>query len=148
LKLVLNGELIELRFRDLKTTLGMDVLRGRTADVVEKEIYMHLLAYNLIRGLMVQAAARHGCPLHRLSFAGAVDRLNALAPYLWLYEGTPRARDLYDLLLRWIARDPVPHRPNRLEPRAVKRRPKEYDRLNRPRALMREALLRKTLVRK
>ena len=109
---------------------------------------MHLLAYNLIRGLMVQAAARHGGALHRLSFAGAVGRLNALTPYLWLYEGTPRAGELYDLLLRWIARDPVPHRPNRIEPRAVKRRPKEYDRLNRPRDVMRKALLRKTLVRK
>jgi hypothetical protein len=140
--------LIELRFRDLKTTMGMDVLRGRTSDVVRKEIYVHLLAYNLIRGLMVQAAARHGGPLHRLSFAGTVGRLNALAPYLWLYEGTPRVHEFYDLLLRWIARDPVPHRPNRLEPRAVKRRPKEYDRLNRPRDQMRQALLRKTLVRK
>ena len=135
--------LIELRFRDIKTTLGMDVLRGKTADVVRKEIYMHLLAYNLIRCLMWQAAARHGRPLHRLSFAGTVDRLNALAPYLWLYDGTPRAEALYELLLGWIARDPVPDRPNRVEPRAIKRRPKEYDRLNRPRDQMRKALVRK-----
>jgi hypothetical protein len=134
--------LIELRFRDIKTTMGMDVLRGKTADIVRKEIYMHLMAYNLIRCLMWQAAARHGRPLRALSFAGAVDRLNALAPYLWLYDGTPRAEALYELLLGWIARDLVPHRPNRLEPRAVKRRPKEYDRLNRPRAEMRKALVR------
>jgi len=135
--------LIELRFRDIKTTLGMDVLRGKTADVVRKEIYMHLVAYNLMRCLMWQAAARHGRPLHRLSFAGTVDRLNALAPYLWLYDGSPRAEQLHDLLLRWIAHDPVPDRPNRVEPRAVKRRPKEYDRLNRPRHEMREALVGK-----
>jgi hypothetical protein len=122
--------------------MGMDVLRGKTADVVRKEIYMHLMAYNLIRCLMWQAAARHGRPLHRLSFAGTVDRLNALAPYLWLYDGTPRAEALYELLLGWIARDPVPYRPNRVEPRAVKRRPKEYDRLNRPRAEMRQTLVR------
>jgi hypothetical protein len=103
---------------------------------------MHLVAYNLIRCLMWQAAARHGRPLHRLSFTGTMDRLNALTPYLWLYEGTPRAEALYELLLQWIARDPVPDRPNRVEPRAIKRRPKEYDRLNRPRHEMREALAR------
>ena len=135
--------LIELRFRDIKTTLGMEVLRGKTADVVRKEIYMHLVAYNLIRCLMWQAAARHGRPLHRLSFTGTMDRLNALGPYLWLLDGTPRAEALYELLLRWTAQDLVPDRPNRIEPRAVKRRPKEYDRLNRPRDQMRKALVGK-----
>jgi hypothetical protein len=53
------------------------------------------------------------------------------------------AETLYELLLGWIARDPVPDRPNRVEPRAIKRRPKEYDRLNRPRAEMRKTLVRK-----
>lgn len=133
--------LIELRFRDLKATMGMEVLRGKSADIVLKEIYMHLMAYNLVRCLMAQAAARHGRPLHRLSLAGTVDRLKALAPYLWLYDGTALARRLYGLLLDWIAHDRVPDRPNRLEPRAIKRRPKEYDRLNRPRTEMRKALL-------
>ena len=133
--------LIELRFRDSKTTLGMDVLRGKSADVARKEIFMHLMAYNLIRALMWQAASRHGVRLHRLSFAGTVDRLNALMPYLWLFEGMDRAERLYALLLRWIAGDPVPERPNRLEPRVVKRRPKGYALLNRPRHQMRRALL-------
>lgn len=133
--------LIELRFRDIKTTLGMDVLRGKSADVVCKEIFMHLMAYNLIRALMWQAAARHGGALHRMSFAGTVDRLNARAPYLWLLEGSDRGRRLFALLLGWIADDPVPARPNRLEPRAVKRRPKGYALLNRPRREMRNALL-------
>jgi hypothetical protein len=134
--------LIELRFRDIKTTMGMEVLRGKTADIVRKEIHMHLLAYNLIRCLMWRAAAEHARPLHRLSFAGTVDRLNALEPYLRLYEGSDRAEQLYQLLLRWIAQDALPDRPNRIEPRAVKRRPKQYDRLNRPRQQMRKALLR------
>jgi hypothetical protein len=133
--------LIELRFRDIKTTMGMDVLRGKSADIVRKEIYMHLLAYNLIRCLMWQAAAKHNCPLHRLSFAGTVDRLNTLEPYLQLFEGTDRAEQLYQLLLSWIANDLLPHRPGRIEPRAVKRRPKEYDLLNRPRSQMRRNLL-------
>jgi IS4 transposase len=133
--------LIELRFRDIKTTMGMEVLRGKSADIVRKEIYMHLLAYNLIRCLMWQAASKHSRPLHRLSFAGAVDRLNTLEPYLQLFEGTDRAEQLYQLLLSWIANDLLPHRPNRIEPRAVKRRPKEYALLNRPRHQMRRDLL-------
>jgi len=133
---------IELRLRDIKTTLGMDVLRGKSPGVVRKEIYMHLAAYNLVRVLMWQAAERYGRDLHRLSFAGAVHRLNAVWPYVMLMEGTERAATLYELVLKWIAEDKLPYRPNRVEPRAVKRRPKEYDRLNRPRQEMREALLR------
>ena len=133
--------MIELRFRDIKITLGMDVLRGKSADIVRKEIHMHLLAYNLIRYLMWRAARTHGRNLHRLSFAGTVDRLNALAPYLWLYQGTCQARRLYDLLLHWIAHNLNPHRPNRVEPRAVKRRPKQYSLLNQPRHQLRNALL-------
>jgi hypothetical protein len=133
--------LIELRFRDIKTTMGMEVLRGKSADLVRKEIYMHLLAYNLIRSLMWQAASRHSRPLHRLSFAGTMDRLNALEPYLQLHAGSDRAERLYALLLQWIARDLLPERPNRIEPRAVKRRPKQYPRLNHPRHQMQKALL-------
>jgi hypothetical protein len=124
--------LVELRSRDIKTTMGMEVLRGKSADVVRKEIAMHLLAYNLIRGLMWQATARHGRPLQRLSFAGTVGRLRAMEPYLQLYGGTDRAVGLHRLLLRWIADDVLPYRPNRLEPRAVRRRPKQHNLLNRP----------------
>ncbi|HUU22594.1 MAG TPA: IS4 family transposase [Phycisphaerae bacterium] len=134
--------LIELRFRDIKTTMGMEVLRGKSADVVRKEIVMHLLAYNLIRGLMWQAAELHGRPLHRLSFAGTVGRLRALSPYIHVYGGSDRAVALHELLLRWVAADILPYRPNRVEPRAVKRRPKQYALLNRPRHPMRKALLR------
>jgi hypothetical protein len=131
---------VELRLRDLKTTLGLDVLRGHSPDIVRKEVYMHLLAYNLIRMLMWQAAARQGRDLHRLSFAGTVDRLNALLPYLWLLQQTDRAERLYQLLLSWIAHDLLPYRPNRLEPRAKKRRPKKYALLTVPRAEMRKTL--------
>jgi len=133
--------LIELRFRDIKITLGMDVLRGKSADVVRKEIHMHLLAYNLIRCLMWQAACDHGRNLHRLSFAGTISYLHAVGPFLWLLRGTDKARYLQQLLLQWIARDPNPDRPNRIEPRAVKRRPKKYSRLIQPRRIARKALL-------
>lgn len=133
---------VELRLRDLKTTLGMDVLRGKSPDVVCKEIYMHMVAYNLLRALMWQAAETHDRPLHRLSFAGTMQRFEVMAPYLFLFCGTARAVKLYSLLLKWIAGDILPCRPGRIEPRAVKRRPKEYDLLNKPRQEMRKALLK------
>lgn len=133
---------VELRLRDLKTTLGMDVLRGKSPDVVCKEIYMHMVAYNLLRALMWQAAETHHRPLHRLSFAGTMQRFEVMAPYLFLFCGTAKAVKLYNLLLKWIAGDILPYRPGRIEPRAVKRRPKEYDLLNKPRHEMRKALLK------
>ncbi len=133
---------IELRLRDIKTTLGMDVLRGKSTDVVCKEIYMHMVAYNMIRVLMWQASQKHRRPLHRLSFAGTVQRFDVAAPYLYIYCGTSKAIMFYKLLLKWIAGDILPYRPHRIEPRAVKRRPKEYALLNKPRQQMREAVLK------
>jgi len=87
------------------------------------------------------AATSHGRDLHRLSFAGTVQRLDALAPYLVLHHGTTKALTLYQLLLKWIAHDTLPFRPNRIDPRAVKRRPKQYPLLNKPRGEMRKALM-------
>jgi hypothetical protein len=133
---------VELRLRDLKTTLRMEVLRGQSPDVVRKEILMHFLAYDLIRALMWQAAQEHGRPLHRLSFAGTMQRFQVIAPYLCLFRGTARATEMYQLLLSWIASEVVPDRPHRVEPRAVKRRPKPHDLLTRPRNEMRKVLLR------
>jgi len=132
---------VELRLRDIKITLGMDILRGKSPSMVRKEIYMHLLVYNLIRQLMVCAAAEHGRDLHRLSFAAAMQHVEASLPYLRLYAGTARARPLVALLLRWIAHATVPDRPGRVEPRVVKRRPKQYGWLNKPREQMRKELL-------
>jgi hypothetical protein len=128
----------ELNLRSLKEALGMELLRGHSVDVVTKEIVMHLVAYNLIRLLMWQAARRHGCDLHRLSFAGTLCRLHLALPLLLLHRRDQAAATaLLDTILRWIAADRVPYRPDRYEPRRVKRRPKEYSRLNRPRAWFR-----------
>ena len=128
----------ELRLRDVKTTLGMDVLRCKSYQMVQKEIYMHFLVYNLIRVLMWQACQTHHRPMHRLSFAGTVQRFEAICPYLWLYSGTKRLTEVYQLLLRWIAHDVLPHRPNRTESRVIKRRPKDYAWLTKPRHSMKE----------
>jgi len=126
---------VELFFRDIKTTLGLDVLRCLTPELIEKEVWMHAIAYNLVRALMLEAAWTHGVDLERLSFKGTVDTLRQWAPLFDLNRaGTPAARSE---LLRIIAADQVPFRPHRSEPRARKRRAKNYQLLTRPRRLMR-----------
>jgi hypothetical protein len=127
---------VEINLRSLKTHMGMEVLRGLSPDVVRKEIIMHLLAYNLIRLLMWQAARQHGRDRHRLSFTGTLHRLRTSLPLLWFYNCGPGMDIvlLYQHLLHAIANDRVPHRPDRVEPRRVKRRPKTYSRLVHPRS--------------
>lgn len=117
----------ELNFRSIKTQMGMDVLRGQSPDVVGKEIVMHLIAYNLIRLLMWQAAREHDRDLHRLSFAGTLHRLRDLWPVLLRARNRLEHHRLMTQLIKWIADDLVPDRPNRFEPRRVKRRPKPHD---------------------
>lgn len=126
--------MVELNLRSLKTTLGMEILRGHRVDVVRKEILTHLLLYNLIRLLMWEAARATGRDPHRLSFAGTLHRLQSMAGGLLIDRRRwNQQHDLLVVLLHWIANDVVPHRPNRFEPRRVKRRPKNYSRLTMPR---------------
>jgi hypothetical protein len=124
---------VELNLRHLKTTLKMEVLRCQSVEMVRKELAIYQLAYNLIRLLMGQAAETHGRDPHRLSFAGTRQRLEAMWPYLDLCRTPLQRCQLAQRLLEQIAADPLPDRPHRLEPRAVKRRPKNYRRLTRPR---------------
>lgn len=148
----------ELDLRSLKQTLGMDQLRGTAPGLVERELWMYVLAYNLVRKVMAQAAL--GAPAHRrrprrrpgggvvdkartpreFSFTGAVEQVMA-----WWHENTTGAPEAqvtrYQGLLPGVSRRRVARRPGRVEPRAVKRRPKEYDRLMEPRALARARLL-------
>lgn len=117
---------IETNFRHLKQTLKMDVLHCRTVAGVHKELLMYALVYNLVRRVMLEASQRQQVPVERLSFIDAVR---------WLADAIHGVRELK---LRV-----VPERPGRLEPRAVKRRPKEYDRLNVPRQVLRKRLQKK-----
>ena len=112
---------IETNLRHLKQTMRMDVLRCKTVEGVHKELLMYALVYNLVREVMLAAAQRQQVAVERLSF---IDALR------WLAEAV---RGPVELKLRVI-----PDRPGRIEPRAVKRRPKEYDRLNKPRHILRK----------
>jgi hypothetical protein len=124
---------IELCLRDVKTTLGLEQLRCQSPAMVRKELLAGLIAHNLIRCVMAQAAREHDAELERLSFKGAVDALRQYSAVLAQAPTHRLKRKLWQNLLRTLACDRVPLRPGRTEPRAVKRRPKPYPLLNRPR---------------
>ena len=128
---------VELFFRDIKTTLGMDVLRCQSPALVRKEIVMHAIGYNLIRGLMQDIAQSYQVSLHRLSFKGTVD---ALRQWRELFEsGQATARGdcrLKKLFYQSIAGDLLLERAGRIEPRVRKRRPKNFPLMTRPRLEM------------
>ena len=122
----------ELNLRSLKTVMQMDVLRGKTPEMVRKEMWAHFLAYNLIRKVMCQAAVQFELKPWTISFKGALQTLNAFAMPLLTCSRDCLSELLEELLLS-IARHQVGNRPNRVEPRRVKRRPKAYDLLTKPR---------------
>jgi hypothetical protein len=130
----------ELHLRSLKVVLGMDVLRCLTPDMVRKEIWVHLLAYNLLRTVMAQAAKEHGLEPWQISFKGALQTVLAFADALAdaTAKGLPA---LYAALLQAVASHRVGDRPDRVEPRKRKRRPKHYPNLTQPRQQARAALL-------
>lgn len=130
---------IELSFGHIKTTMGMAELRCKSPAMVEKELAVHIIAYNLIRSLMQQASHHYHVPLGRISFKGSLDTARQRLPAIQQAGNQPRIQHAHiTALLLSIAGDPVPDRPGRREPRVVKRRPKNYQRLTQPRAQMRE----------
>jgi hypothetical protein len=129
---------IELWFRDIKTSMSMEVLRCKSPQMVHKELEMFFTAYNLIRCLLVQASTINDVARDRMSFKGTVDSVRQFSLAIVQARSKKKQNQLIAELFEVMARDQVPDRPDRLEPRAVKRRPKPYDRLNRPRHLMKE----------
>src|SRR5262249_54353330 len=121
----------ELDLRTLKSEMQMEMLRTKTPEMVRKEVAMHLLAYNLIRGLMAEAAATAGVKPRQLSFTGAQHTVRAFEA-VHLYDPAEIAADL-PLLLELIGEKRVGNRLDRYEPHAVKRRPKPHALLQMPR---------------
>jgi IS4 transposase len=126
----------ELDLRSLKQTMQMEILRCKTPELVRKEVWTHILAYNLIRTITAQAANKHDLEPRSISFKGAVQTLEAFQPVIALQgERDPAFRKtLYEHLLNAIAIHRVADRPDRFEPRLRKRRPKHYGFLRKPRA--------------
>lgn len=131
---------IELDLRSIKSVLQMDVLRCKTPEMVRKEIWMHLLAYNLIRGVMAKAAEEHGEEPRDLSFKGTLQTMTAFQDAL--RQATPKERGvLIGVMLEAIASHRVRDRFGRVEPRANKRRPKPQRYLKEPRNEARKRLM-------
>ena len=124
----------EVDIRSIKATMKMDVLRCKTPEMVRKEIWAYLLAYNLLRTVMAVAAAENGTEPRKVSFKGAKQAVTAFAPKIEAARPEDRAR-LIDALLATVAYHRVGDRPGRWEPRARKRRPKPGMRLMQPRAV-------------
>lgn len=119
--------------------MGMDILRGRTPDMVEKEIIMHFIAYNSIRMLIYEAAEETGVDADRISFKGALQALRQWEPhFLYTRFSKKKRTQVISGLYEAIAGAIVPYRPDRSEPRCVKRRQKPYQLLSKARHLMKE----------
>jgi len=133
---------IELDIRSIKVAMQMDVLRCKSPQMVCKEIAAHLLAYNLVRSVMAQATYLGKLLPRQLSFKAALQLLNAFEENL---RHCPRGRLAlrHAHLLAGIAQLRLPHRPARVEPRAIKRRPKPHRLLTQPRHIQRERLQKK-----
>jgi hypothetical protein len=120
---------LEMCLDDLKTTLHLEALRSRSPDMVYKELHLRLIAHNLVRCTMAQAATTHAAPLERISFKGSLDAMRQFSQAMAQAQSKTKRRRLWTELLRTLAADLVPHRPGRREPRAVKRKKNRYPRL-------------------
>jgi len=130
---------VETDLKSLKVTMNLEDLRGQTPEMVRKEIWAHLLAYNLIRRTMAAAAEVHDRKPRSISFAGGLQTVADSLSQASTAE-PPLLRRLAEQKLESIASRRVGHRPNRVEPRAVKRRPKNQPLLTKPRDEARAAL--------
>jgi hypothetical protein len=130
----------ELDIRDIKQTLNLDHVRCKTPDMVRRELWVTLLAYNLIRKLIATAAAVHARQPRQLGFTLACQTI--LSSWMLLATGTCRdVRQLWRRALQRIAANEVANRPGRIEPRMIKRRRDHYPLMHDPRRMLRQAAL-------
>jgi hypothetical protein len=134
----------ELDLRSIKVVLQMDLLRCKTPELVRKEIWAHVLAYNLIRTVMAQAAAGHDAEPRSISFTATLQVLEAFRRLIAFqgHRGAAHRAALYQQILEAIAVHRVADRPDRFEPRMAKRRTRRYDDLTRPRAEIKLRMLK------
>ena len=126
---------VELDLRCLKSVMKMEMLRCKTPELVRKEIWTNILAYNLIRTVIAQAATKHDVHPRSISFKGAIQTLEAFQQLIAFTDehDAPLLMQLYDNLLKAVASHRVANRPGRFEPRKIKRRKRKYPWLVKPR---------------
>ena len=138
---------IEVDFRTIKATLDMDVLRCKSQEMVEKEIAVYFMAYNLVRWAMAAAALLADILPRMLSFAGAKRLLGVFADQLRRASGD-QVHTLIATVTASIATLRLPHRPDRIEPRAKKRRPKKLPLLTVPRQVARDLIYAQRMLKR
>jgi hypothetical protein len=126
--------------------MQMDVLRCKAPELVRKEIWAHVPAYNLVRTVMAQAAARHDVEPRSVSLKGADQSMEAFQPVIMAIgdRNPSRCRAVYKQVLAAVAAHRVGDRPDRFEPRLRKRRPKHYAFLRQPRAEVKRRVLKRS----
>lgn len=129
---------LEMCLDDLKTTLRMEMLRGRSPKAARQDLYARLIAHNLVRWTMACASRTHATALQRTSFKGTLDAVRHFCAAITRARSQRKRQQLWAELLRTLAADLLLERPGRREPRAVKRKKNKYRRLNRPRHLFRD----------
>ncbi len=129
---------LEMCLDDLKTTLGLDALRCLSPEMIRRELLALLIGHNLVRAVMAEAAKAHVVPLDQVSFTGTLAALRSFGAASAQATTATQRRRLWAEMLRVIAADQLPLRPDRWEPRVLKRRPKAFSLLNRPRHEYRE----------
>lgn len=125
---------VELFFRDIKTTMGMDILRCQTPEMIRKEIIMNFIAYNCVRRLMYDAAKKADVAVRLVSFKGSIQAIRNWEPQL-NHENLSKTerREILNDLYGTVTGLPLRQRPGRRNPRCLKRRPKNYQLLTKPR---------------
>jgi len=131
---------MEVGLRDLKTTLGADHLRAKTPEMARKIFAMHMIAHNLIRWTMLQAAKDYSRPLERISFKGTLDLLENWRDLAHKGLAQAQRRERWQRLLSLVADDLNASRPMRVEPRVLKKRPKDFPKMTRPRQELRNRI--------
>lgn len=131
---------VETDFRSIKSVMKMDVLRCHTPQMIRKEIWVHFLAYHLIRSAMCAAALENNIPVRKISFKATLQIINAF--HFQLTTSEPHLLDqLCTLMLNAIRQHRVANRPNRYEPRKVKRPAKPFAAMKKPRTEERKLCL-------
>ena len=130
----------EIDLKHLKTTMQMEHPPSKTPSMVRKDFYVHLLAYNLIRTVQFSASRQHTVDPLVLSFQATIQHLTSFTCLL-AHATDEQRRYEYEQLIFLVSTEKLPFRPNRVEPRAVKRRPKAYPRLTKPRRQLKRKLM-------
>jgi hypothetical protein len=133
---------VEINLNSIKTIMNMNFLSCKTPSMVRKEIGIHFLAYNFIRIIIAVACEKNNMFPWKISFKGTVQLIHSFMPH-FINSNEEKNKILYSEMLKLIIKNKVGNRPGRIEPRAVKQRPKAFPSLSKPRMVEKMRLMKK-----